>query len=675
MIRIDELDVIPIDTLISMGEPVDLDYGDGIDRVAEIPELIITKLLNNFYKKWTGANMSKKNSIRRRYIGGLYNSKVLHETIEGMVIDIFNRRYINFGVMSEITSDIMHIFNELNNILGDLVPSSVVGIDILDMMEIQTDPDMIEAMEKVDSEPTDNNIRAAYVTLDKVFKSGKYADNPLTMLYVSGSAKAGQVRQALGPRGFTTDVNYEVYPYPVTKSFFIGLYDMYSLAIESSSAAKALVMSSLGIAMSEFFGRYAQLITMSVEKLIRVDCGSRHGKKWYVSPAEVIEGIETYKGDLSTMIGKRYKLHQEDEWSTISRTSDISGKEIILRDVQSCRLADKHHVCVECFGDAWLNIPALSNVGHFTTVTITAIISQLILATKHELSSSQAGLIALDPITAKYLTVKKNGLAFKKDVFTRYESVKLHIPMSDVFGLFNIVDTNNTDPGKVSKIDKCVLELNTKTGEKEYVTLQIRQGGRHGVLTKKFINFIIEANRLAIQYSDTAVVDITKWKSLSHFVTLPLIEFNFYTLLTSVRSLINKRHTKMVTPNTLLSKLFTLINSKINVNIAYVEIMVYALSVISEADNNYDLPRLSSRQEISTLDSIASNRTLGVTYAYGDLYRNIMNPETFYDAGKVDSIMDIFIAPQETVDYLDTVIGVDEGRAIPYGVNGERHIS
>jgi hypothetical protein len=95
--------------------------------------------------------------------------------------------------------------------------------------------------------------------------------------------------------------------------------------------------------------------------------------------------------------------------------------------------------------------------------------------------------------------------------------------------------------------------------------------------------------------------------------------------------------------------LFELVNSKLNVNIALLEVIIYAAMVKNAAEGDYGLARNSPNRTLGVSKQTLVNRSLSAAYAYEKQTMTLSDPASFFNKNRPDSIFDVFVAPRETV--------------------------
>lgn len=621
-------------------------------------EIIINRYMMQLLER-TVPDMPIKStySITNYYTNGIYTSKTLNSTFEVMFEDTI--RYLNYSreMTDKILETMYDIFTEINNVVIPEKLKYSSSLNVLDFLEIQFDQDLITAIQKSYEEKSHETVNKAYDTLDHIiYNKPELKNNPLAIGYISKTFNPNQVKQMLGPRGYVTEINSKIFQYPIASSFTLGLSDIYDLTIESRSGAKALFLSNKAIQNSEYTARELQLVTMVVEELVDGDCGNNDYLPWRVRTSE-----EAGKSDLDNMVGKRY-YDPIDKVEKFIRKSDkhLEGTTILLRTSMNCKLTNKKHICTACFGELSYNVHKHSNIGHLSTTFVTQQISQSILSTKHLTSSATSNDIKLTDVASQFFNIKnKIGYAFKPKLISGSKSnFKLIISQYDAPGLNNInpsVDLYTLHPQRVTKIASFILAI-TPEGPKaktEYFNINVKDGSKYGSFTYEFLEYIMKVGN-TLDDLDRYVIDLSGWTTTETILTLPQVEFNFLALSNAVKSKfkymnIVKGERSVESQESMLQGIFDLINSKLNINIALLEVMVYAFSIMSIKDKNYDLGRNSSDVQLMSIGGILSRRSLGGLYAWERVLGIIISPTVFDGRNAYNHPLDVYIKPNEVI--------------------------
>ena len=651
----------PIDMFNNYRTDNKIIFEDGVIVYVKHKDMVLTRYVIEVLEAYPELPIISDYLITNYYSNKTFTNKTVNSCFETILKDVvlkicqvkddysnLDRLYYNMYKVTEA------IYNDIG--YGAIEYSS--SSNIIDYIDIQMDPRLLAAIDEVDEHKDVESIDKAYAVFDDIVRNDpKYKNNPITKAYVSGMVNPNQLKQMLGPRGYVTEIDGSIFKYPIASSFTLGMKTIYDLAIESRSGAKALFLSNKAVQDSEYLARELQLVTMVVEKLIKTDCGSRDYTNWYVRPS-----IDGSKGDLKNLVGKRYLDIDGVEKIITKKDKHLEGNTIKLRSVLKCKLSNKGHVCSYCFGELSYGVLDYSNLGHYATATITQKITQSILSTKHLITSATTGNVKLEgDANIFFVTKDSDGIAFKPSLLTKSKMKHyIVITQEEAFGLKDIGsvdDIPKLDITRVSRIESMIIIAENDVGKK-YYTAVIKDGGKYGSFTHKFLEYIVKTG-YKLDEKDRYVIDVSGWKYVSPIMLMPQLEFSFLELSKTVKKLFkyikvykNKAtggYSSKETPESLLQKFFDLINRKLDINIALMEVMIYAFTIKSMAANNYELARNSEKQEIADISHIMPNRSMGGNYAWEDIAQSIVSASSFRRTHRMNHPLDVLLKPNEVI--------------------------
>ena len=632
-------------------------FEDGILRELDYKEVVVIRYVLESVISYPELKLTTIYDVTKYYTNGIFTNKTLNKCFEQILKEVIQQICIPHNRHDEILILNKKMVTIYNNIYKDIGCDHIeysTSSNILDYLEIQMDPKLLSSIKNVYEKKDVDSIEESYNILDNILRNdSKYVNNPIAKSYVSGMVNENQIKQILGPRGYVTEIDGSIFKHPIASSFTLGMNSIYDLAIESRSGAKALFLSNKAVQDSEYLARELQLVAMVVSKLHMGDCGNRNYISWYVRPAA--NGI---KSDLNKLIGKRY-LDKESGTEKIITSDDIhlEGTTIKLRSVLHCKHVHSKHICSHCFGELSYAVNPNDNIGHYCTASITQKITQSILSTKHLTTSATTNTVKLEGDAAKFFIVKeKDGVAFRANVLNKAKNrTYLIITQEEAFGLKDLTSVNDIpklDPTRVSKIESMIVVVENKIGREHYIA-PIKDGGKYGSFTHKFLEYIV-TNGYTLDSKDRYVIDVTDWKYNSPILTLPQLEFSYLELAKAAKMLL--KYIKIVkgtkfkdTPETLLQKFFDLINSKLEVNIALMEVLIYAFTIRSYENKDFRIAKNAEEQEVADIAHIMPNRSVGGLYAWEFVSQNMVNASSFNTKHRVSHPLDVMIKPTEAL--------------------------
>ena len=551
---------------------------------------------------------------------------------------------------------IYQITNEVYNEITQLAEPNVTTIDILDFTQI-VDYEKVKIATSIVT-GSEASIRHCYDIVTDIIKNDPYLDNNAVAIAVrSDIVSLNQVLQCVSIRGRVTEVDGTILPIPILSNFTRGLNSLYEYAAESRSAAKSQYFSDAKLQDAEYFARRIQLLSMVVEKIDYIDCGSTRTVEWRVSPPTYDDdGIKSYPGDLVFMIGKNYYDENGVMRQITHDDPNLYGKILPLRTVLYCKHPDPHKVCEVCFGGLARNVSRFANLGHLCAATMTQQTTQSVLSTKHLDKSSIGTAIILGEIASQFFTTDKKKSSYYLRGDLKDFQIKLMVSRDDAIGLVDILHIDNLDmlnPVRISQIDFIELTVRHKN-EERVIPLYVSQGNKKVMMTTDFLKYL-KMNRWELDLKGNFIFDLNNWDTSKPMFKLPEVEYSFSDHADMIAKVIESNmknigdRSQPYSPFSTLQELFNLVNTKISVNIAALEVIVYS-TMITEP-GSFKLGRNVEEPVLGVAHQIIKNRSLGVAFGYEDIHRQITDPRSFFKEDRCSSIFDVFLTPNEYLDY------------------------
>ena len=638
-------------------------------------ELTINRYVWKGYTQLTGLDPVSSLNIQNYYTNGKFSGGSLNSLFSVFTELIIESSMVNGTFKPELIHRVNLMVWDMNNAIYNLcyreLLKYITSLDILDLLEVQGHSKLKQAMERVRDELSVSSIEDSYKVLEDILANDKgLRKNPVSQAFIGGSVNPKQLRQVLAAIGYRVEIDSTIFGTPIGTSFTEGIRDMYSFSIESRSAARALFFSKDAIAKSETFAKHLQLLMMPITKLMYGDCGNRDVSKMFIRPLDHPSMVEGSKGDLYSLVGKLYKLEPTDAEFMVIKMNDkhLIGKDIYMRRANTCKLTNPHHVCSSCFGALSTNLPIQTNLGHYAANALMKPASQSILSIKHLISSATASDAIIDKVSRNIMHVAGPKFILDIDSIASFDKVTIKLKKDEAFVIKDIrnkSDLQKVNPERASNITNIYMEL-TKGDEVIKNTLEVGNVHRTGRLSAKFFEYIL-INGYTMDNKGNYIIDLGKWRLKSAFMVLPEVEFSYFTLFLSIAKMIKTRSilkggTSRDTPDSLIYKLFDLINTKLSVNIAYIELIVYALSAKDLPNDDYSLARGTDNPALLPLADAITARGLGALTAYGLTSAKSINPLTLISKSKVSHPLDVLLFPNEHLrDTDDYSLGKHDG--------------
>lgn len=548
------------------------------------------------------------------------------------------------------------VTNTLYNEVTKLAEEYVNSIDILDFVEVVEHPVIKNAIINVDPNP--QSISDCYgEVVNSLMEDVVLKNNSLVHAIRTNIVDIKQVLQCVSIRGFVAEVDGSILSTPILTNYTKGLVKLYDYVADSRSAARALYFSEAPLQDAEYFARRLQLLSMVVESIAPGDCGSHKYVPWRVAGRSHNEaGDVVYNGDLNYMLGKYYTMDPNDHnLKVITKDDcDLHGELLYLRTSLYCEHPDPHKICSVCFGDLSKNVNAYVNLGHLCSATMTQQTSQSVLSTKHLLASSVSPDIILSDTAKRYFVVNstRNSYLVRKEL--KDQEVKLVVNRDEAAGLIdviNIQDIANINPTRISYISAIEIQYRDKF-EEHMVPIEVAQGNRKAMLTIEFLKYL-KVHGWETDIRNNFTFDLSKWDFKLPILKLPDMEYSFSDHSGQIAKVIEssmKNITERANPNspvTTLQELFSLVNTKLSVNIAALEVILYAAMLPSKDD--YRMARGAPEPILGIVDLIIKNRSMSASMAFEGQNASICNPRSYFNLNRPSHVLDYALTPNEVM--------------------------
>ena len=634
-------------------------FDDGLGIETNEKECIYSSYCWDLIREYPELMITSNHHIHGVIKDGRMTADTHNDLLSNILFDIYDAYQAivpdKVKLLDYMSKRAYEIVNLMYNELSYRLQARVTTLDILDFLEIDEHPDIVKAEKSL--QQTQEGIDAFYKTIKNTLNNDPALDNnQLAKAVRSKLVKTDQTLQCVGPRGFLTDVDSYIYKKPIVTGYFKGVRTLEDSMKESRSAAKALMFSVDPMKKAEYFSRRQQFVCQNVKNLHRTDCGSKHYLLWQVRGEEVIEGIVTRESDLKTIFGKYY-LDEESNTLKVIKKSDthLIGKTIKIRDaVAGCQHPDPYGICEVCFGEASITVPEDTNLGHMACVSMTQIVTQLVLSTKHYDGSSVVEGIRLQPHDKKYLSAQINGNDYYLSNDLKNKKVSIKIDARNAKGLADVSavdDVGKLTISRISEIEELQLIIDNQKGQIDEIPLTVAVNKRLANLTHHLLR---HCKRTGWEIVDNKyIIDMTGWDWSQPILTLPLRHFNMMDFATEIAKVLEstvkdmKARDTVVDPAAMLTEFHDLVNKRITVNLSILSIIIYSSMVVSATEGNYSLPKPWTTSGMGVMKLIMENRSLSATMAYERQTNTVLSPNSYLMTNRPDHIFDSLICPSE----------------------------
>lgn len=594
------------------------------------------------------------------------NSSTHIKLLENISKDVIRHHNLILPIQKEnILSIIFSATNQIYNKCSPKSEANVIGLDILDFIEVVTNPDIVHLVENIpeDIHPDSSFIEDTYAKVLKIVQtSPALKNNGVTRMVKMKLANNNQILQCVAFKGFQTEVDGKILKEPVRSNFVRGMTRLYDYCAESRSAAKSHYFAEAPLEDAEYFSRRLQLLTVAITHIEYTDCGSQTYLNWIVRGPEKDEyGKEIYSGDLEYLVGQYYLDEETKELKEIlGNEKHLENKMIRMRNAIYCKHPNKHAICSVCFGGLSHNVSRFANLGHLCAATMTQKTTQSVLSTKHLDASSKSVVIALTPDQKIFFaqTDRKNSFVFKKE----YKSRRLKFVLNRDFaiGLVDAMAFENFDTlihDRISSIKSIDIHYeDPRSGGNIIFPLIITNDKRRAVFTEDFLSHL-KKHGWGTDNNGNFVFDLKDWNYNLPVMKFPEVEYSYSDHSKQIAQMIESKMEMMLermkpnSPAVTLQELFIKVNEKLDMNLAPLSVII--ASTMLPEPGSYGIGRGEPNAVLGIAKRIVKNRSLSNAYAYQEQTDVFLSAGSFFPEDKMDSGFDIFFAPAEVLSELE----------------------
>ncbi len=542
--------------------------------------------------------------------------------------------------------------NEVYNLSCIYAAAYVTTVNIGDFVEIAMDEQLVQKKKQLQKDFPNMNHNAVKTAVDDLIVYGeklikdKYKANPNATAVESGLMKQNQLNQVVICRGVTYDVNRDEFRKPILDSYTTGITNLADSHAEIKTAASAVEASKSDLEKAETDNRLIQQISMYLETVHSVDCGSIKTFSMIVRDERELSALEgTY------FIDKQTKKPVRINPSTMK---GLIGQTIDRRSVLAgCAHPDENGACTVCAGDLLQWAPPGANVGHWIAAPFGAKQSQGILSTKHY-SGSAAMLIPQMGATFNNwfeFDEQVENILLKKRKASGSLSIIFNI--RDVHGLsaiFSETSTSTIASSTVASLSTVAISITDKDRTvSENVT--VADANRKPSFTTDLIAYVRQnPERLNVKDGRQVIVCMDEWDHKLPLLSMPMKSADMAIFQQKVKRILhgaggNAKGNKVVSPIEVLGTLYDTVKDRFNINYSVFECMLYAYCAKDPRIGDYRLPKAGDEFHILTGDRIIKNRSFGTIAAYQRMDEVLLDPTALTRKNRVSSPFDYMFIP------------------------------
>jgi hypothetical protein len=614
-----------------------------------------------FHREFRNTPMLMKHHVTKILGSKRYNSGTHLEILGNCMWSTYDKYQNDSGPTSRdaLSKRVYQLFNLMYNDLRNRARPMQMSLDILNFIEILDHPEILKI--KMAMNDTQKSIEWATNTVMKTVASAElFPDNPISKGMRSSIVKSSQVQQCIGPRGNLTELDSITFRHPIKRGYAEGFRKLCDSMMESRSAGKASIFAKSPLQKAEYFSRRLQLMDQVVQNLHHCDCGSTTYTHFHIRPRQVDDetGEVLVKGDLPNIVGAFYMSDEGVLEEVMSTDTHLIGTTIKMRSVHHCQHPDPYGVCSVCFGRLSDDVPEGTNLGHMCTVTMCEPQSQSVISVKHLDGNAVVKQIKItDDHMSRYLKVSPDGYSYLLSDNLKGRDVTLVVIPKFATGLTDIFASGRPEDHSITRVSEMpVIGFLVKEKDCEtFVEFEVAVEKRMASMSYALLNHAIKDGKREIDEMGNYNISMKGWDWSKEILTLPLKHANMSDYSNEIAQLLESsvenlyERDKVISPDAFLTEFFDLVNSKLDVNLKVLEVIMYGCMIRSadEEDEDYRLPKVGTDSGLGVMRATMEKRSAAPLMAFEHHHKAFTSPESYLNPKRANHPMDGLIMPFE----------------------------
>lgn len=594
---------------------------DGVEFETNTAKMEVSSMFWDFFKAYKLLTARPEHFIQKAPI----SNRDIQELQSTFIRDI-HKAYSKQGYCKEEKWRVLEktcekIYNTVVLEYGEYL----VGAGTPELNEIYYHPEIAKIRNNIRGTP-ESITEAQKLAMEVMMTDESLARNPFIIDLRSGNVKAEQFLQIILVRGFNTDLDGHIYKKAIMGNYYAGITDPAEVLMESTLAGKALLHQGAPLEQTEYANRMIQQTAAHVDLLIKGDCGSE-----VYAEMEVTAGLFQYMLGLYFVDGKKLRPLDEDD-------DDLIGKSFKFRVPFFCKYRDKNAVCETCYGELAHSIPYGSNLGTIGATNSNSEVSQKVLKVKHSEDSADIEPIQISARAREFIHLSEEGqdIHINKDLAERGVKllistiVKGRVIQGSRLPVLDVNEIRESNIHNVTEFEDVTFQVPPIEEGKQPIGyhVAVSRGNRRSALSVEFLKYMIKAEA-KINDSGSYEVDLSGWDYRKPVFKLPRQHLSMSDFADEVLKFIRSgsdssgRYLSQSPqlkdyddPTKALVDLAVLFNSKTNVHLTHIAIVMMSMMVSRDGSYGYNTPPLGVPTRFATYNEIQNNRSLGSLFAY-----------------------------------------------------------
>ena len=614
IIRLTEINMIGIiDQLIPLQGTVEVVFDNNEHVVMRVRPLIFHLIFWNVARKW-GIVITPEFIIDTSIVNssaiGTIGTKILTEVRK------------HHPVYHDVVFDFNNAVNYLNRFVIDHCQEYHKAMSIVDLVDVANIPaikkitsDKITTLDRPLHEARkyiEDNFARLYKELQKPHPQNKLYDF-INLRFV----KDVQLAHIFYQIGFRTDINEDIFRYPIQGNYLDGLQNVTEYCLEALSAKKSTFYNKDSLPDTEYFGRRQHILLSSIKHLYPGDCGTN-----VTIPFMITE--KNKKVVMYCNVADGSQLITLDE----SNIDQFVGKVVQFRTPMVCRYQDG--ICEACGGKLLGSIPPGTHIGIFSGIQVTSVITQVVLSNKH-MQSIRSVEYAIPSELNTMLFKLKGNIFVKPKLHDKFKDMTLVFPMNSATHFIGLSESNIGSFNSINETSFGFCNDLIILKGKNVITDQVHMEVNHQkpLYSKHFIQYIADHPEHVSIRDNMFMVSLKDYDFKNPLFKLILINDSMVRFVGNAQKLLERKIKDYKSIAELVNDFTNLVYTHVETNLVYLMVVLRAAMVSGKYD--YRLPIVTDPNNVRfmTNQSINMSRSLGMLCAFQQLPNTLSKPSTY----------------------------------------------
>ena len=199
-------------------------FEDQVKLTLPYKEIIVFRYIMEIYRHIPNIKITSKHVLSNFYSEAQFTGSTIIKCCESILKDAIDL-YVkpnndNRKLLEPIYEEMYLVLNRIYNEVVYEKLNYASSVSIKDLLDVQMQPELIESMKHVAVKKDTASVNKTYEILDKHLRyNPDLKNNPVSKGYIAGTLNPNQLKQLLASRGYVTEIDSNIFKYPIPYSF------------------------------------------------------------------------------------------------------------------------------------------------------------------------------------------------------------------------------------------------------------------------------------------------------------------------------------------------------------------------------------------------------------------------------------------------------------------------